>query len=296
MATRPETNALPAARLPTYEESLNRDLRWAMSEGSRFFAGAGGVQQTLRNISRRLDELGIPYAVAGGMALFAHGYRRFTEDVDILVTHEGLQRVHGALDGLGYVRPFEHSKHLRDVETQVKIEFLVAGQFPGDGKPKPVAFPDPAHVAQEIDGVRYVNLPTLIDLKLASGTSNASRVRDLADVGELVRVLRLSEEFAERLDLSVQPAFLQIVRRQRAVPTRFVLLLPLPERERPPRSLDELIAALPDAGPKLQALRARGAQLDAERTVQHGYAYVVTTDPAVAEEFALPEESELDLK
>jgi len=33
----------------------------------------------------------------------------------------------------------------------VRIEFLVSGQYPGDGKPKPVAFPDPADVAVKID-------------------------------------------------------------------------------------------------------------------------------------------------
>ena len=109
--------------------------------------GEDKVHQALHRISSRLDELGIPYAVAGGMALNAHGFRRATVDVDVLVTSEGLQRVHEALEGLGYVPPFTGSKNLRDAESSVRIEFLVTGQFPGDGKPKPVAFPDPAAVA-----------------------------------------------------------------------------------------------------------------------------------------------------
>ena len=126
----------------TYEQLLSQNLSWAMTEGSLFFEGRGGVQETLRRIAKQLDDLGIPYAVAGGLALFAHRYRRFTEDVDILVTAAGLKRVHQELDGRGYVRPFAKSKNLRDAETKVKIEFLVTGQFPGDGKPKPIAFPD----------------------------------------------------------------------------------------------------------------------------------------------------------
>ena len=52
--------------------------------------------------------------------------------------------------GLGYIPPFTGSKNLRDTEHGVRIEFLIAGEFPGDGKPKPVAFPDPAEAGVEI--------------------------------------------------------------------------------------------------------------------------------------------------
>ena len=59
-----------------YEDRLGQETRWALSEASRFFEGAGAVQGTLRRITSRLDELGIAYVVSGGMALFAHGFRR----------------------------------------------------------------------------------------------------------------------------------------------------------------------------------------------------------------------------
>ena len=51
------------------------------------------VYQTLRSIAAKLEQLGIPYAVAGGMALVAHGYDRTTTDVDILVTPVSLEAV-----------------------------------------------------------------------------------------------------------------------------------------------------------------------------------------------------------
>jgi hypothetical protein len=120
--------------------------------------------------------------------------------VDILVTADGLKAVHAALDGLGYVPPFAGSKNLRDAETQVRIEFLVAGQFPGDGKPKPVAFPEPDEAAVEIDGIRYIRLATLIELKIASGMTNPGRLKDLGDVQELIRALKLPESFSANLD------------------------------------------------------------------------------------------------
>src|SRR6266568_81601 len=96
----------------TYEGQLQHDSRWALAEGSRYFQEKSALQDTLRRITSRLDQLGVPYAVAGGLALFAHGFRRFTEDVDLLVTAEGLARIHKELEGLGYVQPFKGSNQL----------------------------------------------------------------------------------------------------------------------------------------------------------------------------------------
>ncbi len=170
------------------------------------------VYKSLRAIAARLDQLRVPYAIVGGMALVAHGYRRTTEDVDVLVTPEGLETIHESLIGLGYRPAYEKSKHLRDTRTGVRIEFVISGQYPGDGKPKPVAFPDPsaAAVAVDIDNVRYATLPTLIQLKLASGMTNPGRLRDLADVQELIRVLKLPDAFAEKLHPYVREKFVEL--------------------------------------------------------------------------------------
>ncbi len=102
----------------------------------------------------------------------AHGYERTTIDVDILITAQGLEAAHHSLDGRGYLPVFPGSKSLRDTETGVRIEFLVSGGYPGDGKPKPVTFPDPSRTSVEIDGIRYANLPALIKMKLASGMTH----------------------------------------------------------------------------------------------------------------------------
>jgi hypothetical protein len=58
----------------------------------------------------------------------------------------------------------------------------------------------------EIGGIRCLRLEKLIELKLASGTAPGRR-RDLADVLELIRLLRLPAEFAERVDPSVRPLY-----------------------------------------------------------------------------------------
>jgi hypothetical protein len=201
----------------SYEDQLKQNPRWALREGSMHFERESAVFGTMERISRRLAELGIPHAVAGGMAMFQHGYRRFTEDVDILVTRDGLRVIHEKLEGLGYLPVFAGSKNLRDTETGVRIEFLVAGDYPGDGKPKPVAFPDPAAVGVEIGGVRCLSVPALVELKLASGTA-AWRLKDLADVQEMIRVLGLSADFAEQLDPSVRDKFRELAEVVRDAP------------------------------------------------------------------------------
>ena len=195
----------------SYEDRLRADFDWALREGSMHFDQEGGVQRTLRSITRRLDELGVAYAVAGGMALFYHGYRRFTEDVDILVTRDGLKVIHERLEGLGYIPPFEGSKNLRDTDTGVRIEFLVAGDYPGDGQPKPVAFPDPASVSVERSGIKFLGLPTLIELKLASGMTNPRRAKDMVDVQELIAALGLSADFAGQLNPFVRDKFRELL-------------------------------------------------------------------------------------
>jgi hypothetical protein len=196
--------------MDAFEDVIRRGGEAALLELQRFFMGQDKVHQALHRIATKLAELNIPYAIAGGMALNAHGFRRATVDVDVLVTPEGLRKVHEALEGLGYVPPFAGSKNLRDVESSVRIEFLVTGQFPGDGKPKPVAFPDPAAVRQEIDGISFLNLPTLVELKLASGMTNAGRLKDLGDVQELIRTLGLKRDFAESLNEYVRGKYIEL--------------------------------------------------------------------------------------
>lgn len=195
-----------------YEQQLDADLSWALDEGSMHFSESNQVHKTMRRLTARLRELGIPHAVVGGMAMFAHGFRRFTEDVDLVVTRESMNRIKQELEGLGYTSPAGTSTKLRDVQTGVRIEFLITGGFPGDGKPKPVVFPDPLSVAVEIEGVLYVGLPTLLDLKLASGMSATHRMKDLADAQELIKTLKLPETLADQLNPFVRDKYLELWR------------------------------------------------------------------------------------
>jgi hypothetical protein len=179
----------------------------AVREAERFFMAEDAVHRALEKLARLLAAEKIPYALVGAMALNAYGYRRVTVDVDVLLTREGLAAFKRAHLGRGYVEKFPGSRGMRDAENGVNIDVVIAGEYPGDGKPKPVAFPDPAEVATAGASVRLLPLPRLIELKLASGMSAPHRLRDLADVLEIIRLQQLPEDFAGQLDPSVREKF-----------------------------------------------------------------------------------------
>lgn len=179
-------------------------------EATRFFMGQSDVQRALEKVAHLLEEDGIPYAIIGAMALNAYGYRRVTEDVDLLLTPEGLESFKAKHLGLGYVQKFPGSKGLRDTEHDVPIDIVLTGEYPGDGKPKPVVFPDPALAAVQGDRVALLPLPRLIELKLASGMTAPHRLKDLADVLEMIRILKLPAGLTEEIDPYVREKYLEL--------------------------------------------------------------------------------------
>jgi hypothetical protein len=189
--------------------SPEREARfWAgVEHATRFFMGEADVQRALLKLGRLLDEAEIPYALIGALALNEYGYRRVTVDVDVLLTRQGLDALKERALGRGYVEKFPGSRGLRDTEHGVPIDVVLAGEFPGDGRPKPVAFPDPAVAAVRGARVALLPLPRLVELKLASGLSAPHRLRDLADVLELIRAARLPAGLAAELDPSVRDKY-----------------------------------------------------------------------------------------
>ena len=84
----------------------------------RFFMGLDEVHSAMRRCETLRDD-GIPYAIAGAMALNAHGYLR-DHDVDVLLTEDGLAAFKAKHLGRGWVERFPGSKNLRDTEFNVK--------------------------------------------------------------------------------------------------------------------------------------------------------------------------------
>lgn len=198
------------AQRPRLEPELEARLDAGIEEAERFFMGESRVQRARNKVTRLLAEDGIPYALIGAMALNAYGYERVTVDVDLLLTAEGLEDFKKRHLGPCYVQKFPGSKGLRDTENGVNIDVVLAGEYPGDGLPKPVAFPDPASAAARGERVALLPLPRMIELKLASGMTAPHRLKDLADVIEVIRILKLPAELVEELDPYVREKYREL--------------------------------------------------------------------------------------
>jgi hypothetical protein len=162
------------------------------------------VFRTMLRLTTRLRRAGIPYALAGSFAVNAHGARRLSDDLDVILTPEGLQRFRERFAGSAYEQAPKRSRRFTDRANHVRFEVRMTGHYPGRDGPAPVAFPDPAEASEEIGQIRVVKLVPLIQLKLASG-----RYFDLAEVVSLISAHDLDESLADSLHPALRPAYLE---------------------------------------------------------------------------------------
>jgi hypothetical protein len=175
-----------------------------------FFEGTDAVHRTLVRVAERLQASGISFAIVGGMAVNAHGYRRTTADVDFLLSADGLAAFRALVES-GEFRPVPgRPRRFIEPATGVCFDLLIAGMFPGSGRPGPIGFPDPAQVSQVIEGCPVVDLPTLVQLKLAAG-----RYGDFNDVVNLIRANDLDERFLPRLHPTLHDDFIECLEEKR---------------------------------------------------------------------------------
>ncbi len=189
----------------TYESKIRQSPEFALRESSAHFDYNDAVYRALRRLIARLEGAEIPYALVGALAMTEHGYARMTTDIDIVMTRVGLEKFREQFVGRGYRPAFPGAyKTFRDTEEQVKIDVLITGGYPGDGKPKPVTFPDPKD-AIVLNHIRVVTLEKFLELKLASGLTAPHRLSDLGDVQKVIRALSLPLDL--KLDASVRAEY-----------------------------------------------------------------------------------------
>ncbi len=168
------------------------------------------VQRSLRRLAKRLERAGVPYAVTGAMAVTYHGARPLTDDVEVLLTREGLERFRKELLPKFYHPVAGRRRRFVEKKSGLFVDCFVTGHFPGRRGPGPIPFPDPARVSQEIDKVRVITLPQLVQLKLT-----ARRYYDLGDVVSLIRAHNLDESFLPQLHPAVHRDFVGCLEEKR---------------------------------------------------------------------------------
>lgn len=135
----------------------------------------GTSDRAMGRVVKTLEELGIPYAICGAMAVNAHGLRRATQDVDVLLRPEGLARFKEQALGRGFVEKFPGSRGVNDGETK-----------------------------------EYVALATLIEMKIASAMTAKDRPRDFDDVIRLIRGNDLGELYGDSLHPLVRDKYREL--------------------------------------------------------------------------------------
>ena len=130
-------------------------------------------------------------------AVNVHGLRRATDGVNVLLTPDGLAKFKAHAVGRGFVEKFPGSRGVKDVETKVPIDFLLTGGVPGDGVMRGMTFPDPRECAIESAGKRYVNLETLVGMRLVSAMTAPDWTCDRDDGHRLIRRNESGEHFAD---------------------------------------------------------------------------------------------------
>ena len=142
------------------------------------------LTEQLKALAARFNEVGLQYALCGGMAVAAYGYVRFTKDIDFIIGKSSVDLAKEAAKSCGYwidngVLPFPQSRfdayRLAKIEMNevLPIDFLM---LPDDDPMLARA------VDAEIEGVkcRLVSLKDLVDLKTEAGRAN-----DLVDIEQL---------------------------------------------------------------------------------------------------------------
>jgi len=280
-------SAPPVVRI---EDRLRGNLQLAMYEGGLYFEKQSSGWKTLRRMAKLLYEYNIAYAEVDGFALFHHGYRQYTESVDLLVTPEGFDAI--KQNHRGFVQYEQEKRRFIDLETGVSVRFVLAGEPPGGIAWKGVRFPDPETVAELDDGIRLVNLPTLVSIKLAAWLGNECRIRDLADIQELVKTVCLTKSLTEQLHVDVRDAYWRICDSIDTHAGNFLKLWPLSRSVPAPSTIAELMILDSDRAHSLDPMRTDGVEIYSERPYYDGHAVLVTRDRVVARKYDMPHESE----
>jgi hypothetical protein len=145
----------------------------------------GRVVQAVQHVLSAID---CEAVVAGGWAVWRHGYLgRITQDLDIVLPSQQVEEFLRAASVSGFeILPIPEGRwpKMRHKPTDVQVDVLPEGAYPGTAsRPAPTAIPHPAKLGGQKATLNYIDLPGLVELKLAAG-----RGRDEADVIELLRV------------------------------------------------------------------------------------------------------------
>ena len=147
----------------------------------------GRYGRVVKAIDHLLGALDCEAVLAGGWAVWHHGYvARLTQAIDIVLPRDRVEEFLRLASVSGFEvlpQPPGRWPTVRHKETDIQVDILPEGGRPGTSmRPAPTVIGPPSTLGAAGPALRYIQLPSLVELKLAAG-----RTRDENDVAELVR-------------------------------------------------------------------------------------------------------------
>lgn len=166
-------------------------------------------KRSLINIAKVLRDKKISFTFIGASARNQYGVLRTTEDVDILVSRSDKEKM---LDlPIGYIKELSDGRgkrfKLHDPETPVDV--IYSGEISGDGV-RGLPFPEPGYVTDMHDGLPFMNLKILIEMKLSSGITGKGRHKDISDVAELIVANNLPLDYADEFRDDLKRRYIEL--------------------------------------------------------------------------------------
>lgn len=158
----------------------------------------------LERVIGLLEENGIRYCVIGGVGVNAYAEPIVTQDLDIVIAAEHLERARGLLEAEFRVKEFEHSLNVYDPGSKLQVQVQRGTEFAG--------YPVRATVCEVMDlRLPIADPQDLLTSKIAAArepTCRASKhLKDLADIARLV-------EAFPKLSASLPDDIAALIRRQ----------------------------------------------------------------------------------
>ena len=165
--------------------------------------------RSIEKIIRALNDGGVRYIIVGGVAVVAHGYERFTRDLDLVIEleKENIFRAMKILQEIGYhprlpITPEQFSDPALRAKWRLEKNMVVLPLWSDKHERTPVDIfvHEPFDFAKEFvlmvrqpvlgaDSAPIVSYQTLIQLKKSAG-----RAQDLADVENLEKIAILRKQ------------------------------------------------------------------------------------------------------
>lgn len=147
----------------------------------------GRYGRVVRAVNHLLDVMQCPSALAGGWAVWRHGFvGRVTQDIDVVLPTDRIaefMRLAGVSGFEVLAQPEGRWPKARHKDTDVKVDILPEGARPGTtAKPAPTTIRHPLSMGGQGFALAYVTLASLVELKIAAG-----RIGDEHDIVELIR-------------------------------------------------------------------------------------------------------------